>query len=205
MENLSTISYLDQLVDVIKSIDTTDLSDDVDKESISKVIEEQKVYFWIRLYLKEEDSNLEIGDDISIKWTPTGEELKTKFICFGKTGLQKDYDEEIVNYNSEDDKKVLCLMVDEGQVNYNEDIPFVRTLINPMIGIIGIPNKVFALWNILGAIVWTDGILLLGYLLGEKIEGSVDKYLLPIVGLIIFLSLVPIALEILRERKRKKE
>ena len=42
MENLSTISYLDELVDVIKSIDTTDLSDDVDKESISKVIEEQK-------------------------------------------------------------------------------------------------------------------------------------------------------------------
>ena len=58
----------------------------------------------------------------------SNEELKTKFICFGKTGLQKDYDEEIVNYNSEDDKKVLCLMVDEGQVNYNEDIPFVRTL-----------------------------------------------------------------------------
>ena len=84
-------------------------------------------------------------------------------------------------------------------------IPFVRTLINPMIGIIGIPNRVFALWNILGAIIWTDGILLLGYLLGEKIEGSVDKYLLPIVGLIIFLSLVPIALEILRERKRKKQ
>ena len=42
--------------------------------------------------------------------------------------IEKDYDEEIVNYNSEDDMKVLCLMVDEGQVNYNEDIPFVRTL-----------------------------------------------------------------------------
>ena len=80
-------------------------------------------------------------------------------------------------------------------------IPFVRTLINPMIGIIGIPNKVFALWNILGAIVWTDGILLLGYLLGEKIEGSVDKYLLPIVGLIIFLSLLPIIIELHRKNK----
>ena len=76
--------------------------------------------------------------------------------------------------------------------------------IRDRIGIIGIQNRVFALWNILGAIIWTDGILLLGYLLGEKIEGSVDKYLLPIVGLIMVLSLVPIALEILRERKRKK-
>ena len=130
MSDITTIGYLEDLVEQVKTLDTTELSDEISKEEqeIKQVVEEQKVYFWIRLYLKEEDSNLVIGDDISIKWTPTGEELKTKFICFGKTGLQKDYDEEIVNYNSEDDKKVLCLMVDEGQVNYNENIPFVRTL-----------------------------------------------------------------------------
>ena len=80
-------------------------------------------------------------------------------------------------------------------------IPFVRTLINPVVGIIGIPSKVFIFWNVLGAIVWTDGILLLGYLLGEKIEGSIDKYLLPIIGLIIALSLLPILFEFYRERK----
>jgi membrane-associated protein len=83
-------------------------------------------------------------------------------------------------------------------------IPFVRTLINPVVGIIGIPTKVFIFWNILGAIVWTDGILLLGYLLGEKIEGSIDKYLLPIIGLIIALSLLPLLFEFYRERKRRK-
>ena len=130
MSDITTIGYLEDLVEQVKTLDTTGLSDKISKEEkkIKQVVEEQKVYFWIRLYLKEEDSNLVIGDDISIKWTPSGEELKTKFICYGKTGLQKDYDEEIVNYNSEDDMKVLCLMVDEGQVNYNEDIPFVRTL-----------------------------------------------------------------------------
>jgi membrane-associated protein len=58
-------------------------------------------------------------------------------------------------------------------------------------------------WNVIGAIIWTDGIILLGYLLGEKIEGSVDKYLLPIIGLIIALSLLPLVIEIYRERKRK--
>lgn len=73
-----------------------------------------------------------------------------------------------------------------------------------MVGIINIPNRVFIFWNILGAIIWTDGILLIGYLLGEKIEGSIDRYLLPIIGLIIVLSLLPIALELYRERKRKK-
>ena len=83
-------------------------------------------------------------------------------------------------------------------------IPFVRTLINPTVGTINVPLKTFMFWNIIGAIIWTDGILLLGYILGERIEGSIDKYLLPIIGLIILLSLLPIFLEILRERKRKK-
>jgi len=82
-------------------------------------------------------------------------------------------------------------------------IPFVRTLINPMVGIINVSNKTFIFWNIIGAIIWTDTILLLGYLLGEKIKGSIDSYLLPIIGLIIFLSLLPIFFEVLRERKRK--
>ena len=82
-------------------------------------------------------------------------------------------------------------------------IPFVRTLINPMVGIINVANKTFIFWNILGAIIWTDTILLLGYLLGEKIKGSIDTYLLPIIGLIISLSLLPIIFEVLRERKRK--
>ena len=82
-------------------------------------------------------------------------------------------------------------------------IPFVRTLINPIVGIINVPNKTFIFWNILGAIIWTDTILLLGYLLGERVEGSIDKYLLPVVGLIIILSLLPIFFEVLRERKRK--
>ncbi|MDA3030107.1 MAG: DedA family protein [Actinomycetota bacterium] len=83
-------------------------------------------------------------------------------------------------------------------------IPFVRTLINPTVGIINVPLKTFMFWNIIGAIIWTDGILLLGYILGERIEGSIDKYLLPIIGLIILLSLLPIFLEILRGRKRKR-
>ena len=130
MSDTTMIGYLEDLVEQVKSLDTTELSDVISKEEqeIKQVVNEQKIYFWIRLFLKEEDSNLEVSDDISIKWTPTGEELKTKFICYAKTGLQKDYDEQIVNYNSEDDKKVICLMVDEGQVNYNENIPFIRTL-----------------------------------------------------------------------------
>lgn len=80
-------------------------------------------------------------------------------------------------------------------------IPFVRTLINPLCGIIGIPAKKFFIWNIIGSYIWTLSLITAGYLLGERLEGSVDKYLLPIVALIIALSLAPIFLEVLRKRK----
>lgn len=121
-------SYLDGLVDQIKLIDTTELSDNIDQITESKVIEEQKIYFWIRLYLNEEDPNIEIGDDITIQWTPTGEELKTKFAAYGKSGLERDHEDEVTNYNPDDDKRVLCLMIDTKMVNLNDEIPFIRTL-----------------------------------------------------------------------------
>jgi len=121
------MTYLDNLVEIIKSIDTTDLSDDVDNSVRSEITDEQKVYFWIRLYLKDENINAEVGDDVTIKWS-YGEELKTKFICYGKQGLTKDHSGELISYNIEDDKKCICLMIDTKMVNYNDDIPFIRTL-----------------------------------------------------------------------------
>jgi len=83
-------------------------------------------------------------------------------------------------------------------------IPFVRTLINPLCGIIGIPAKRFFIWNIIGSYVWTVSLITAGYLLGELLEGSVDKYLLPIVALIIALSLAPITIEFFRNRKMRR-
>ena len=83
-------------------------------------------------------------------------------------------------------------------------IPFVRTLLNPLCGIIGIPARKFFVWNIIGSYIWTVGIISAGYLIGEKLQGSVDRYLLPIVALIIAASLMPITFEILRNRNSQK-
>ena len=83
-------------------------------------------------------------------------------------------------------------------------IPFARTLINPVCGVVNLERKLFSTWNAIGAIIWTQVAIGIGYLLGDLIEGSVDKYLLPIVGLIVLLSLIPMALETLRERNSKK-
>ena len=120
------VNYRHELIEKIKDIDTTDLSDEVSDELITDITPEM-VYFWTRIYIKEEDSNIEIGDDITIKWTPSGEELEAKFICYGKTGMNGDQD-GIANFNSEDDKRIICLMIDEKIVNHNDDIPFIRTL-----------------------------------------------------------------------------
>ena len=83
-------------------------------------------------------------------------------------------------------------------------IPFVRTLINPLAGIVGIPMKRFLVWNITGAVIWTQLVLGAGFILGEKLKGSVDKYLLPIVGLIIIISVIPVAVEFFREWSTRK-
>ncbi len=84
-------------------------------------------------------------------------------------------------------------------------IPFVRTLLNPMVGIIGYPAKKFFLSNVVGGIIWTQSVIGLGYILGERISGSIDKYLLPIIGLIVAISLAPVALEVLKEWRTKRD
>ena len=108
MSNLAKqYEYLEKLVEQVKDMDTDELSDEVDNESSTKVIEEQKIFFWIRLYLSEEDPNVKVGDDITIEWVHTGEKLKTKFAAYGKEGVNKDQGDEMTNYNPEDDKRIL--------------------------------------------------------------------------------------------------
>jgi len=81
-------------------------------------------------------------------------------------------------------------------------IPLVRTVLNPMAGTVGVPVRVFTLWQVVGGVLWSVGITLAGYALGSRIP-NVDKYLLPIVALIIVISLIPVALEIRRSRARR--
>ncbi|CAB4700957.1 unannotated protein [freshwater metagenome] len=83
-------------------------------------------------------------------------------------------------------------------------IPFVRTLINPMAGVVGLDKKKFFIFNAVGAILWTEVVIGLGFILGEKLKGSVDAYLLPIIGVIVLASLVPVLLEIFREWQTRK-
>ncbi len=76
-------------------------------------------------------------------------------------------------------------------------IPLVRTVVNPLVGTIGVPARTFALWQVIGGLVWSLGVTTAGYVLGNRIPG-IDTYLLPITAVIVVLSLIPVALELRR-------
>ena len=82
---------------------------------------------------------------------------------------------------------------------------FARTLINPIIGTIGYPAKKFFLWNAFSALVWTQGIVGLGFFLGNRADGEVNGYLLPLVGMALWLTLIPVIYEMYRERKFQRK
>ncbi|MEV4623369.1 DedA family protein [Asanoa sp. NPDC049573] len=87
-------------------------------------------------------------------------------------------------------------------------IPIVRTFLNPVAGVLGMPAKQFLIWNIVGAILWTDGIILIGYLLAGRIYDAIgthiDRYILPFVALIVLISVLPIIIEVIRDRRARK-
>ena len=82
-------------------------------------------------------------------------------------------------------------------------IPFVRTLINPVCGVVKLERKLFSTWNAIGAIIWTQVAIGIGYLLGDLIEGSINRYIYPIIGVIVLITLLPLLNNIYKERKQK--
>jgi len=83
-------------------------------------------------------------------------------------------------------------------------VPIVRTFAPILAGVGDMPYRTFVTFNVLGGLLWAVGVTTLGYFLGEAIP-SVDKYLLPIIGLIVVLSVLPALLEIRRNRRKAEE
>jgi membrane-associated protein len=85
-------------------------------------------------------------------------------------------------------------------------VPVVRTFLNPVAGMLHMPARRFLLWNAVGGLLWTEAIILVGYLPAKKLRDSIgatniDKYLLPVVAVIVLLSLTPLFIEIIRARR----
>ena len=121
------MNYLEKIIEDVKNLDEKKSTDIVDNKPVTEIIESQKIYFWIRIYLKEESEVIE-GDNYKMEYLPSGETLNTKFVSYGKRNLNKNHEDQIINFDPEIDKKILCLMVDENEINTRADIPFIRTL-----------------------------------------------------------------------------
>ena len=83
-------------------------------------------------------------------------------------------------------------------------IPFARTLINPVCGVVQLDRKTFSTWNAIGAIIWTQVAIGIGYLLGDALSNSANKYLYMVVGVIVLISLLPMVLEVFKEWRTKR-
>jgi membrane-associated protein len=82
-------------------------------------------------------------------------------------------------------------------------VPIVRTFAPILAGVGAMRYRSFVMFNVIGALLWAVGVTTAGYVLGDTIP-DIDKYLLPIIGVIILLSVLPPAIEILRHRRRAK-
>ena len=83
-------------------------------------------------------------------------------------------------------------------------IPFARTLINPVCGVANLERRLFSTWNAIGAIIWTQSAMGVGYFLGDVFEENGDYFIVGIVVLIVIGTSIPLAMEVFREHQSKR-
>ena len=81
-------------------------------------------------------------------------------------------------------------------------VPIVRTFAPIVAGVGQMKYKNFLTYNIFGGFVWTFGMVFGGYFLGQIIPG-IDKYILLIILVIIFISFLPIIFETYKAKFKK--
>ena len=80
-------------------------------------------------------------------------------------------------------------------------LPIIRTFAPITAGIGQMHYPTFLRFNLAGGLLWTVALTLAGFFLGSLIP-NVDHYLLPIVGLIILLSVIPSLWHLIGKRPR---
>lgn len=78
-------------------------------------------------------------------------------------------------------------------------LPIVRTFAPILAGVGAMRYSTFIIYNFAGAFAWAVVLPLIGYFLGSAIPG-IDRYLIPIVILIIIISLLPSAIELFKKK-----
>ena len=82
-------------------------------------------------------------------------------------------------------------------------IPFGRTLLNPVCGVVLLDKKLFSTWNAIGAIIWTQVAIGVGYFLGEALGDKARSYTYLIVAVIVLVTLIPVVWGLFKEWRTK--
>lgn len=83
-------------------------------------------------------------------------------------------------------------------------IPVVRTFAPIIAGVGKMRYSTFLYYNVTGAVLWGVGVPLTGYFLGSVVP-NIDKYIIPIIGLIIVVSVAPVVFHIFRDAQNREQ
>jgi membrane-associated protein len=82
-------------------------------------------------------------------------------------------------------------------------IPVIRTFAPVVAGVGQMDYGRFVTYNVVGGVLWGSGVTTAGFLLGESIP-DIDRYLLPIIGVIVMVSFIPVFLEVFKAYRNRK-
>jgi membrane-associated protein len=83
-------------------------------------------------------------------------------------------------------------------------MPVVRTFAPILAGVGKMQYKIFLTYNVIGGALWAIGVTLLGYGLGNTVPNA-DRYLLPIITLIIALSVIPSLIPFIKNKDERTQ
>lgn len=81
-------------------------------------------------------------------------------------------------------------------------VPVVRTFAPVVAGVGQMNYRRFVSYNVFGGILWVVSMTLTGYLIGTAVP-DINKHIHVVIALVIFLSIVPAFIEVIRARRRK--
>jgi membrane-associated protein len=84
-------------------------------------------------------------------------------------------------------------------------VPIVRTFATVMAGASRMRFATYALYSVIGGVLWGAGVVAAGYWLGHIpfVRDTVEPLIEPIIVGVVLLSLVPAAVQLLRSRKQR--
>ncbi|HEY3250419.1 MAG TPA: VTT domain-containing protein [Ignavibacteria bacterium] len=83
-------------------------------------------------------------------------------------------------------------------------MPIFRTFAPTVAGIGSMKFKDFIRYNVIGAIIWIPGMLLIGYYLGRAIPG-IENHIEKVIIVVVFLSILPGIIKFLRHKLQKRK